>query len=90
MKKKPNADKPVTSKEWDAMGAVMHGIDALPTQARAAVRRSVGRPRVEAPKKQLTLRVDPMVIDRFKAQGSGWMTQMTDVLSRAAARLPSA
>lgn len=89
MKKKPNADKPITQKEWDAMGAVMHGMDALPKQARAAVRR-VGRPRLEATKKQLTLRIDPVVIERFKAQGSGWMTQMTDVLANAAARLPSA
>jgi uncharacterized protein (DUF4415 family) len=90
MKKKPNPHKAPNQKEWDAMGSTMHGIDALPKEARMAVKRSVGRPPIENPKQQLTLRIDPDVIERFKAQGAGWMTQMTDALARAAARLPQA
>lgn len=88
MKKKPNPHKAPSQKEWDAMGSTMHGMDALPKEARMAVKRCVGRPPIENPKQQLTLRIDPHVIDRFKAQGAGWMTQMTDALARAAARLP--
>ena len=88
MKKKPNPHKAPTKKEWEAMGPVLHGLDALPKEARAAIRRSVGRPPAENPKQQLTLRIDAEVIKRFKAQGTGWMTQMADTLARAAARLP--
>ncbi len=90
MKKKPNPHKAPTQKEWEAMGKTLHGMDALPKEARAAIKRSVGRPPIANPKQQLTLRIDPNVINRFKSQGAGWMTQMTDALTRAAARLPQA
>jgi uncharacterized protein (DUF4415 family) len=39
-----------------------------------------GRPRVEAPKVQLTVRYDADIVDTFKATGDGWQTRMNDAL----------
>lgn len=35
-------------------------------------------------KKLLTLRLDPQVIEHFKATGEGWQTRMNDALRKAA------
>ena len=43
-----------------------------------------GRPKVEAPKVAVTLRVDPDVLDTFKAKGNDWRSKMNDALRRAA------
>ena len=48
---------------------------------RAEVRR--GRPRSPAPKISTTLRLDPEVIERFRAGGPGWQTRINDALRRA-------
>lgn len=47
--------------------------------------RSVGRPpqRVRA-KQQVTLRLDPDVIERFRAGGAGWQGRINEALRRAA------
>jgi uncharacterized protein (DUF4415 family) len=39
-----------------------------------------GRPRSANPKTPLKLRIDPDVIDAYKAQGEGWQTRMNDAL----------
>jgi len=39
-----------------------------------------GRPRVETPKVQLTVRYDADIVDKFKATGDGWQTRMNDAL----------
>ena len=41
-----------------------------------------GRPPSASPRKQLTLRLPPDVIDRWKATGPGWQTRMADRLSK--------
>lgn len=48
------------------------------------IRRSRGRPKVEQPKRQVSLRLDPDVIDAFKATGKGWQARINDVLRKAA------
>lgn len=35
-------------------------------------------------KRQVTLRLDPDVIDRFRADGPGWQSRMNDALRKAA------
>jgi uncharacterized protein (DUF4415 family) len=45
--------------------------EAFPELAES-IRRSRGRPAVEQPKRQISLRLDPDVIDAFKATGKGW------------------
>lgn len=39
-----------------------------------------GRPPLDAPKRQVTLRLSPEVIDHFKAGGPGWQTRIDDAL----------
>jgi uncharacterized protein (DUF4415 family) len=39
-----------------------------------------GRPPVETPKVQLTVRYDADIVDTFKATGDGWQTRMNDAL----------
>lgn len=48
-----------------------------------------GRPPSEAPKVQLTLRLDRSVVGAFRATGPGWQTRMNEALARAAERLPA-
>jgi len=52
-------------------------------------KRGRGRPRVDAPKVNLTLRLDPHIIEAFKATGPGWQTRINEVLARAAEGLKS-
>ncbi len=43
-----------------------------------------GRPRLENPKRLLSLRLAPEVIEGWKASGPGWQTRMADVLKKSA------
>ncbi|CDX28909.1 hypothetical protein MPL3356_90082 [Mesorhizobium plurifarium] len=43
-----------------------------------------GRPRLSNAKLAVLLRLDPDVVERFKAGGTGWQTRMNDALRRAA------
>jgi uncharacterized protein (DUF4415 family) len=47
------------------------------------LRRSRGRPPVETPKKQITLRLDQDVIEKFRGTGRGWQSRMNEALKRA-------
>jgi uncharacterized protein (DUF4415 family) len=49
-----------------------------------SIRRARGRPTVEKPKRQISLRLDPDVIDAFKATGKGWQGRINDALRKAA------
>jgi uncharacterized protein (DUF4415 family) len=40
----------------------------------------------EATKVQVTLRLDPAMIARFKRAGAGWQTRINDTLAKAIAR----
>lgn len=42
-----------------------------------------GRPRLERPKVQVTLRLDADVVEAFRASGSGWQSRINDALSRS-------
>jgi uncharacterized protein (DUF4415 family) len=46
---------------------------------------SRGRPRLAQPKRQVTLRLSPDVLDHFKASGRGWQTRIDETLKRAIA-----
>lgn len=43
-----------------------------------------GRPKVEAPKVAVTLRLDPDVLETFKASGKNWRAKMAEELRKAA------
>lgn len=42
-----------------------------------------GRPRLDQPKKQVTLRLDQDVIDRLRADGPGWQSRINEILKKA-------
>jgi uncharacterized protein (DUF4415 family) len=43
--------------------------------------RSPGRPRTDHPKPKITIRLDPQVLEAYKATGKGWQTRMQEILS---------
>lgn len=43
----------------------------------------LGRPPSPAPKQAVKLRLDPDVLERWRASGPGWQTRMNDALRRA-------
>jgi uncharacterized protein (DUF4415 family) len=51
----------------------------------ALVKRGRGRPRLDESAKKVIvkLRVDPDVLEAFKADGPGWQTRMNDILKKA-------
>jgi uncharacterized protein (DUF4415 family) len=70
--------------------AIQRGIEAdpdtyVPTDEEFARMKRVnlktrGRPRLESPKVQLSIRYDADIIDAFKASGEGWQTRMNAAL----------
>ncbi|PSJ57690.1 BrnA antitoxin family protein [Kumtagia ephedrae] len=56
--------------------------DAQPVDELFA-RNKGGRPRKDVVKKQIALRLDPEVIERFKADGPGWQSRMSEILRKA-------
>lgn len=42
-----------------------------------------GRPKLKNPKQQVTLRLDKIVLEKFKASGAGWQTRINEELRKA-------
>ncbi|WP_417622748.1 BrnA antitoxin family protein [Parasphingorhabdus sp.] len=42
-----------------------------------------GRPKLQNPKQQVTLRLDKIVLEKFKASGAGWQTRINEELRKA-------
>lgn len=42
-----------------------------------------GRPKLDAPKRAISIRLDPDVINHLKASGAGWQTRANDMLRKA-------
>jgi uncharacterized protein (DUF4415 family) len=53
-------------------------------EGRKLVRR--GRPKVDQPKKAVSIRLSPEVLAHFRAGGEGWQTRINETLERAVAR----
>lgn len=69
-------DAPELDEAFFAEARPMH--ETLTAGQRKAFK--TGRPKAETPKKQVTLRLDADVLDRFKATGPGWQTRINAVL----------
>ncbi len=67
-------DAPHLTAEWFDTADLYHGTKLI--------RR--GRPKSEAPKQAVSLRLDPEVVDWFRATGSGWQTRINETLRKAA------
>jgi uncharacterized protein (DUF4415 family) len=48
-----------------------------------SIKRGRGRPAVAKPLRQISIRLDPDVIDKFKATGKGWQNRINQVLKAA-------
>jgi uncharacterized protein (DUF4415 family) len=66
-------DLPEITEEWLASADLYDG--------KKLVRR--GRPRLENPRKLLSLRLQPQVIEKWKASGPGWQTRMAKILEQS-------
>jgi uncharacterized protein (DUF4415 family) len=42
-----------------------------------------GRPKLEKTKQQISIRLDPDLIERLKASGPGWQSRVNDILRKA-------
>lgn len=81
-----------TKEDWDAVDSpelteeellgMRPFAEVFPDLAES-IRRSRGRPKVAAPRQQISLRLDPDVIEKFKATGKGWQSRINDVLKAA-------
>lgn len=56
--------------------------EVMPPDIQANFRKA-GRPRSADPKRQVTLRLDPEVIERWRAKGPGWQTEINATLRKA-------
>jgi uncharacterized protein (DUF4415 family) len=54
-----------------------------PELVAAQLRRGPGRPKLEQPKQQVTLRIDRDVLDKFRATGEGWQSRINQALRKA-------
>lgn len=84
--KKP---KRISKADWKAMEspglrqadfAKMQRAAAVVPQVVEAARRARGRPKLEATKELVSLRLSPVVLDHFRSQGAGWQTRINHLL----------
>jgi uncharacterized protein (DUF4415 family) len=86
-----------TKEDWDAvespeltdeeLARSRPAREVLPPEFFRAIdeaRRARGRPATENPKKQVTLRLDADVVEKFRAGGPGWQTRINEALRKAA------
>lgn len=52
-------------------------------EARGTLTRARGRPRLDAPKQQISVRLDPDVLAALRATGPGWQARMNEALRKA-------
>ncbi len=74
----PEIERPRTDDELSKM----RPFDEVFPDLAEAIRRGRGRPRMDNPKKQVTLRLDAEVLERLRASGKGWQGRVNDVLKK--------
>ena len=75
----PSIERPWTEEDF----ARARPLEAVLPDLAESIRRSRGRPRLPNAKQAVTLRLDPDVVERFKAEGDDWRTRMAQVLKDA-------
>jgi uncharacterized protein (DUF4415 family) len=84
------ANDPDNPELTDAQLAQMRPFKEVLPDLYAAWRRGRGRPKAEVTKVAIKLRLDPDIVETFKATGAGWQTRINEVLKREARRLAKA
>lgn len=75
----PEIERPSTDEE---LAQFRPFTEVFPDLAES-IRRGRGRPPLESPKQQVTLRLDADVLERLRASGKGWQGRVNDVLKKA-------
>ncbi|HUD28994.1 MAG TPA: BrnA antitoxin family protein [Novosphingobium sp.] len=74
-------DAPEWTEEMFRMAAIYKGDELI--RPASGTLKSLGRPPVAHPKKQVTLRLDPEVVEGFRATGKGWQSRINAELRKA-------
>ncbi|MEP7221748.1 MAG: BrnA antitoxin family protein [Novosphingobium sp.] len=77
----PDDDDVVWTEEMFRAAAIYKGTQLL--RPASGTLKSIGRPVSENPKKQVTLRLDPEVLEKFRATGKGWQSRINAELRKA-------
>lgn len=75
----------LTEAELAEMRPAREVMNAEQFAAVTSVRR--GRPKAKTHKVPVTIRLDPEVVETYRATGDGWQTRMNECLSRGAQRI---
>lgn len=67
----------------EIMATAQRGRDVLPEEVLAQFRRGRGRPKTDTGKVPVSLRLDPDVVEAWKATGIGWQTRINEALRKA-------
>jgi uncharacterized protein (DUF4415 family) len=79
-KKKPSGAKPWVDPDDAPELTPEHFQRADVYVGDALVRRGRGRPRSAAAKQQVTIRLDPELLEKLRATGPGWQTRLNDAV----------
>ena len=80
-KLKPNTIIPTPEEDAEIDAGIAADPDTVELSEGMSRRlRPVGRPKAEATKERITIRLSPEVVARFRATGKGWQTRMNDAL----------
>ena len=76
-------DAPELTRDFFERAAIWHGDVLIRPADGTLTKPGPGRPKLENPKRRVTLRLDPDVVDRFKAEGPGWQSRINAALRKA-------
>lgn len=89
--KPEHSDPGYTQADWDTVSdtpelsdaelATLQPVRTVPEVARLLPKRGRGRPRRADAKVNLTLRIDPALLDAYRATGDGWQVRMHKALA---------
>lgn len=77
----PDDDDAVWTEDHFRRAAIYHGTKLI--RPADGTWTKPGRPPSENPKKQVTLRLDPDVIEKFRATGKGWQSRINAELRKS-------
>lgn len=78
--------RPLMEADPELAACIIGGDPALEAEARVAAEafhRRRGRPRVANPRVQVSLRLDPDVLEKFRSTGPGWQGRINEALRKA-------
>ncbi len=93
-RKAPNAKKqkilmPTAAEDREILAGIAADPDTYEVSAEDFKKlRPLGRPPSAAPKVHVNLRLDPKIVDFFRASGRGWQTRVNTALAAYVARQP--